>query len=360
MTDLDNPINTEPPKPPLSTGDKLFKLAGILIICISAVLGWVGYDYQSFTQTPLAVPADGLLIEIPPGRSVRGIAEDLAQKKLIDSPLYFEWMARMSGAAPRLQAGEYHIEAGTLPETFIQFLASGKVVQHSLTIVEGWTFSQLMAAVQKHPILIHTLQDKSAPDIMTVLDHAGEHPEGRFLPDTYLFPRGMTDADFLGRAYASMQESLQREWATRDKDLPYASPYEALILASIVEKETGIAAERPRIAGVFVRRLKQGMRLQTDPTVIYGMGKSFDGDIRLGDLRKDTPYNTYTRDGLPPTPIALPGVDAIRAVLHPAGGKELFFVAKGDGSHHFSVNLDEHNRAVREYQLKRKNDAPQQ
>ncbi|MBI5040527.1 MAG: endolytic transglycosylase MltG [Gammaproteobacteria bacterium] len=350
---MHNPLDAQPPRPPQSLGDKLFKLAGILVICISVVLGWLGYDYQSFTQTPLNVPADGLVIEIQPGRSVRGIAEDLATKQIIASPLYFEWMARVSGAAPRLQAGEYRIEPGTLPETFIQFLAAGKVVQHSLTIIEGWTFTQLMAAVQTHPVLLHTLHDKSAPQIMVALDHPGEHPEGRFLPDTYKFPRGMTDAEFLGRAYAGMQETLQREWATRAKDLPFETPYEALILASIVEKETGVATERPRIAGVFIRRLKQGMRLQTDPTVIYGMGKAFDGDIRVSDLRKDTPYNTYTRDGLPPTPIALPGADAIRAVLHPADGKELFFVSKGDGSHYFSATLEDHNRAVQEYQLKR-------
>ncbi|MBI5463183.1 MAG: endolytic transglycosylase MltG [Gammaproteobacteria bacterium] len=350
---MSNPLDAPPPRPPQSLGDKLFKLAGALVICISAVLGWLGYDYQSFTQTPLNVPADGLLIEIASGRSVRGIAEDLATKQIIDSPLYFEWMARVSGAAPRLQAGEYRIEPGTLPETFIQYLAAGKVVQHSLTIVEGWTFSQLMAAVQTHPVLIHSLHDKSAPQIMAALNHPGEHPEGRFLPDTYKFPRGMTDADFLGRAYTSMQETLQREWTTRAKDLPFKTPYEALVLASIVEKETGVAAERPRIAGVFIRRLKQDMRLQTDPTVIYGMGKIFDGDIRVSDLRKDTPYNTYTRHGLPPTPIALPGADAIRAVLHPADGKELFFVSKGDGSHYFSATVEEHNRAVQQYQLKR-------
>jgi UPF0755 protein len=353
MTDRKHPLDIEPPKAPKSLGDKLFKLAGILLICASVVLGWFGYDYQSFTQTPLNVPADGLTIEIPPGRSVRGIAEDLAAKQIIDAPLYFIWMARISGAAAKLQAGEYRIDPGTLPATFIQYLVAGKVVQHSLTIIEGWTFTQLMAAVLAHPVLVHTLHDTSAPGIMSAIGHAGEHPEGRFLPDTYKFPRGMTDADFLKRAYTSMQETLQREWDARAKDLPLKTPYEALTLASIVEKETGLAAERPRIAGVFVRRLNQGMRLQTDPTVIYGMGLAFDGDIRVSDLRKDTSYNTYTREGLPPTPIAMPGADAIRAVLHPAKGKELFFVSKGDGSHAFSATLEEHNRAVAEYQLKR-------
>ncbi len=352
MTDRKHPLDSEPPKAPISLGDKLFKLAGILLICASVMLGWLGYDYQSFTQTPLNVPADGLLIEIPPGRSVRGIAEDLAAKQIIDAPLYFVWMARVSGEATKLQAGEYHIDPGTLPKFFIQFLAAGKIVHHSLTIIEGWSFTQLMAAVSAHPVLVPTLRETSAAGIMTAIGHAGEHPEGRFLPDTYKFPRGMTDVDFLSRAYTSMQETLQREWDARAKDLPFKTPYEALTLASIVEKETGVAAERPRIAGVFVRRLNQGMRLQTDPTVIYGMGLAFDGDIRVGDLRKDTSYNTYTRDGLPPTPIAMPGADAIRAVLHPAAGKELFFVSKGDGSHAFSATYEEHNRAVHEYQLK--------
>lgn len=354
MTEPGQPAATETKKTAASLGDKLFKLAGMLVIVLSIGLGWLGYDYDSFKLTPLTVPAEGMSIEVPSGHSVRAIAENLAAKQIISSPLYFEIMARLSGAAARLQAGEYHIAPGMLPETLIQFLASGKVIQHSLTIIEGWSFSQLMAAVQSNKILEQTLSGKTAPEIMSLLQRADEHPEGRFLPDTYKFPRGMTDLEFLKRAYANMQETLLREWKSRAKDLPYKKPYEALIMASIVEKETGVAAERPRIAGVFVRRLQQGMRLQTDPTVIYGMGNTFDGDIRVKDLRKDTVYNTYTRDGLPPTPIAMPGADAIHAVLHPAEGKELFFVSKGDGSHHFSVTLKDHNRAVGEYQLKRK------
>ena len=353
MNDNDPQLESPLPESPRNLGERLFKLLGLLVICFSAVFGWFGYDYQNFRQTPLAVPQDGMMIEIPPGSSVRGIAADLAQKKLITSPLYFEVLARTSGTASRLQAGEYRIDPGLRPEAFLQLLVSGKVVQHTLTVIEGWTFRQMLAAVQAHPVLVHTLRDASPDDIMAALDRKGEHPEGRFLPDTYHFPRGMNDVDFLNRAYAAMEQTLQREWSGRAPDLPLKTPFEALILASIVEKETGIADERPRIAGVFVRRLQQGMRLQTDPTVIYGLGERFDGDIRSSDLRADTPYNTYTRDGLPPTPIALPGQDAIRAVLHPAEGKELFFVSKGDGSHHFSATLEEHNRAVREYQLKR-------
>jgi len=202
-------------------------------------------------------------------------------------------------------------------------------------------------------VLQHTLVATDADTVMTALGHPDMNPEGRFLPETYYFPRGTTDVDFLRRAYADMQAFLQQVWAQRDDGLPLKSPYEALTLASIVEKETGVAAERPQIAGVFVRRLKKGMKLQTDPTVIYGMGDRYDGDIRFRDLRTDTAYNTYTRFGLPPTPIAMPGKDAILAVLHPADGKALYFVSRGDGSHHFSSTLEEHNRAVDRYQRKR-------
>ena len=353
MMNTTPPTDPRPQKTARSLGDKLFRLAGVLVIAFSAIFGWVGYDFQNFRQTPLAVPVEGLTITIAPGRSVRGIAHDLTAAGFIDSPVYFELLARGSGVGGRLQAGEYRIVHGMVPEAFLQMLASGRVVQHVLTIVEGWTFKQLLDAVRAHDVLVHTFGNASAGEIMAALQRDGEHPEGRFLPDTYHFPRGTTDKDVLARAYAAMDQALQREWAGRAADLPFKTPYEALILASIVEKETGVAAERPRIAGVFVRRLKLNMRLQTDPTVIYGIGDRFDGNIRSSDLRTDTPYNTYVRTGLPPTPIALPGVDALRAVMHPANGDELYFVSKGDGSHHFSATLAEHTRAVRKYQLRR-------
>lgn len=341
------------PRPRRSLVDRLFRLAGLLVIVASAAAGWMFMEYRDFTRMPLAVPAEGLVIDVPAGRSVRAIARDLAGRGLIEQPRFLEWMARHSGAAARLKAGEYRIEPGTTPELFLRQLVDGRVVQYGLTIVEGWTFRQLLDAMHGHDALQHTLKGQSDEAIMTALGQDGEHPEGRFLPDTYHFPRGTTDAAFLKRAYTAMQAILAREWASRAPGLPLESPYEALVLASIVEKETGVAEERARIAGVFVRRLQKGMRLQTDPTVIYGIGAAFDGDIRFADLRRDTPYNTYTRSGLPPTPIALPGVDAIRAALHPAEGKELYFVSKGDGSHVFSATLEEHNRAVRQYQLKR-------
>ena len=219
--------------------------------------------------------------------------------------------------------------------------------------MEGWNFKQVLAAVSGHEALKHTLKGLTDGEIMARLGHPGEHPEGRFYPDTYKFPRGTTDAAFLERAYQSMSRLLAEEWGKRDPDLPLKTPYEALILASIVEKETGVADERSEIAGVFVRRLRKGMKLQTDPTVIYGMGDNFKGNIRRRDLKQDTPYNTYVHTGLPPTPISMPGSAAIRAVLHPAPGKSLYFVARGDGSHYFSKSLAEHNRAVRKFQLKK-------
>ncbi len=351
---MDNPDTKYAPAAPRSLADRLFRLAGFVILLVSATAGWLVIDYRAFTQTQLAVPAEGVLLKIMPGRSVRGIANDLAEQGLLKHPYYFEWLVRRSGSATRLQAGEYRIEPGTLPQALIQLLSAGKVLQHSLTIVEGWTFRQMLAAMRADTTLKHSLLDKSDAEIMATLGHAGEHPEGRFLPDTYFFPRDTTDIAFLTRAYNALQQTLEREWAARSENLPLKTPYESLILASIIEKETGIAEERARIAGVFVRRLLKGMRLQTDPTVIYGLGEGYDGDIRFSDLRKDTTYNTYTRDGLPPTPIALVGADAIHAALHPAAGKELFFVASGNGRHQFSATLEEHNKAVRRFQMKRK------
>jgi UPF0755 protein len=219
--------------------------------------------------------------------------------------------------------------------------------------VEGWTFRQLLSALRRHEAVRDTLDGLSDEAIMARLGYPGKHPEGRFLPETYQFPRGTSDLEFLRRAYDGMQRALAAAWQGRAEDLPLDSPHEALVLASIVEKETGLASERARIAGVFVRRLRRGMRLQTDPTVIYGLGEAFDGNLRRRDLAADTPYNTYTRAGLPPTPICLPGKAAIEAVMHPAHGTSLYFVARGDGSHQFSDTLEAHNRAVQKYQLNR-------
>ena len=234
-------------------------------------------------------------------------------------------------------------------------MVAGNVVQHNVTLIEGHTFRQILEIIQQNPVITKQLENLSDEEIMKKLGHEGEHPEGRFYPDTYYISRGVTDIELLNRAYDSMQQILEEEWQQRDEGLPFKSPYEALILASIVEKESAVAKERPLIAGLFINRLRKKMRLQTDPTVIYGI-KNYDGNIRFRDLRKDTPYNTYTRKGLPPTPIALPGREAIHATLHPDKTKYLYFVAYGDGSgsHVFSTNLKDHEKAVDRYQRKKR------
>jgi UPF0755 protein len=331
----------------------LNRLIGILILVLSLLLAWGWMHYGSFKEVPLTLPQEGLVYILEPGSSVNTLAADLAAQGVIEQPILLRLLARLSDQASRLQAGEYRIPPGTTPVRLLEILASGKVIQHGLTLVEGWTFKQVMAAVSAHEALQHTLNDLPDDEIMQRLGYPGQHPEGRFFPDTYHFPRGERDVDFLNRAYRRMQQFLAKEWEQRAKDLPFKTPDQALILASIVERETALPEERPRIAGVFIRRLQKDMLLQTDPTVIYGMGDSYAGNIRRRDLETDTPYNTYVRKGLTPTPIAMPSGAAIRAVLHPQDGKELYFVATGDGGHFFSASLDEHNRAVRKYQLKR-------
>lgn len=331
--------------------NRLFKLLGLLVLLASLGGGWVLMEYRLFTENPLAVPEGGVTVMVEPGSSLAAVAADLRRRGLIDHPRFFVWMARLRGQATAIQAGEYRIGPGLTPPRLLAKMAAGEVVQHGLTLVEGWTFRQMLAAVRGHAELEHTLDGASAEEVMARIGHPDEHPEGRFLPDTYHFPRGTTDVAFLQRAYRAMEAALAQVWEERAEGLPYEGPYEALIMASIVEKETAVPAERGRIAGVFVRRLEKGMRLQTDPTVIYGLGQEFDGNIRRRDLRRDTPYNTYVHSGLPPTPIAMPSIESIQAALHPAPGDALYFVSKGDGSHHFSATLEEHNRAVRRYQL---------
>ncbi len=330
----------------------LFKLIGALILAASLFGGWQLMRYQAFVQGTLEVGPEGAVVAVRPGMSLRSVAGSLEREGLISDAQLFIWMARLKGAAQNIRAGEYRVESGMGPPALLDRMVSGQVVQHALTVVEGWTFRQMLDAMHKSPHLDHTLAGLGDSEIMARLGRAHEHPEGRFFPDTYHFPRGMTDLEFLKRAYRSMSERLEAEWANRKEGLPLKGPYEALILASIVEKETGVPEERPEIAGVFVRRLLKGMRLQTDPTVIYGLGEAFDGNLRRRDLRAENPYNTYRIKGLPPTPIAMPGGDAIHAVLHPKDGKALYFVARGDGSHQFSATLTEHNAAVVRYQLK--------
>ena len=260
-------------------------------------------------------------------------------------------VSEVTDQAGRLKVGEYDLPPGTTPIDLLHLFVSGKTVQYGLTLLEGWSFKQVRAAIAAQPQIVQTLAGVDDAGVMVRLGAPGMHPEGWFYPDTYHFPRGTTDVEFLRRAHTLMQETLEREWSQRSEGLPLKTPYEALILASIVEKETGVPEERPLIAAVFIGRLNKGMRLQTDPTVIYGMGDRYDGNIRKSDLLRDTPYNTYTRAGLPPTPIAMPSAAAIHAVLHPADSDALYFVATGEGRHHFSATYEEHRAAVIKYQL---------
>ncbi len=328
------------------------KIFAVLILLCGLVTAWLVIDLFNFKQTPINLNETRLFV-VEPGASLNKIAYQLQKQGLIEHPRYLTILGRWYGQASRIKAGEYLIEPGLTPMQLLEKYVSGKVVQYALTVVEGWTFKEMLQAIHAHEKLHHTLKGSNTEEIMQQLGLPGEHPEGRFMPETYHFTAGMTDLDFLKRAYDDMEKYLQQAWTQREQDLPYQTPYEVLIMASIIEKETAVAAERPEIAGVFVRRLLKKMRLQTDPTVIYGMGENYDGNIRRKDLRQDTPYNTYTRHGLTPTPIALPSAEAIDAALHPAKGESLYFVAKGDGSHYFSTTLAEHINAVRKYQLKR-------
>ncbi len=330
------------------------RLIGISILAASLGIGWLWTDYRDFLQQSLRIPDTGLVYTLEAGGSASSLGRDLAEQGILSSPLYMRVLARMDGNARRLKAGEYLIPPQTTPSGLLSLLASGKVIQYPLTLVEGWSFQQIREALNADSRIENTLDGLDDKAVMARLGRPDDLPEGLFLPDTYHFPKGTDDLRMLRRAMQSMDDVLAAEWKLRDEGLPLETPYQALILASIIEKETGLASERPQIAGVFIRRLRKGMLLQTDPTVIYGMGDAFDGNIRRTDLRRDTPYNTYTRAGLPPTPIAMPGRAAIHAALHPADGSSLYFVARGDGGHVFSATLKEHNKAVRRYQLKRK------
>ena len=331
-----------------------FKLLGVATLALSILGGWLGLELYTFNQTPLKVGSQTVVIEVPAGSNFNRVAHELEKRGLIKSALYFKLLSRWRGGAERIHAGEYAISPGMTPMTLRQRMIDGEVIQYSFTVIEGWTFRQMLQALWQHAKIDRELTGLEDGEIMARLGHPGENPEGRFYPDTYRFPAHTSDIDFLKRAYDAMTRVLAREWQQRAEGLPLKTPYEALILASIIEKETAVPSERAEIAGVFIRRLKKGMRLQTDPTVIYGMGKSFDGNIRRRDLRRDTPYNTYTRKGLPPTPIALPSGESIHAALHPKAGTSLYFVAKGDGSHYFSATIEEHNAAVRRYQLNKR------
>lgn len=329
------------------------RIIGLLLLVVSVAGGGAWMFYQQFLQLPLAVPAAGMVYQVPKGASLRRVAADLHAGGVLSQPELLYWHARWQGDAHRIRAGEYRLEPGMTPDALLALLVSGQTISYRLTLVEGWSFHQVLMALAAEPALEQTLVGLSDTDVMQRLGYPNEHPEGRFFPDTYAFERGTSDIDFLRRAYQKMRTELAAAWTARAADVPLNDPYQALILASIVEKETGAAGERPQIAGVFVRRLRKGMKLQTDPTVIYGMGAQFDGNIRRRDLQQDTPYNTYVHVGLPPTPICMPGRAALDAALNPADGDALYFVARGDGTHEFSARLEEHNAAVRKFQLRR-------
>ena len=327
---------------------KILLLLAVVLLLLS-VSGWYGWArYGSFLRAPLDIPANGQVFQLEPGTAGIDIVDQLVALGLTRPG--WEWRLLMRLEPHLYRAGEYRLEAGIKPQELLGLLASGQVIQYRFTLVEGWTFQQLATALAANTVLEHEL-DLEAPSQWRLLssDLGIAYPEGWFLPETYQFTRGDSDRDVLARAHAAMKKALGDAWESRNEDLPIDSPYEILILASIIEKETSLDEERGPVAGVFTRRLKKGMRLQTDPTVIYGLGDSYDGDIRRRDLQTDTPYNTYTRHGLPPTPIAMPGKASLLAAAQPASGEALYFVADGNGGHTFSATLEAHQEAVRKF-----------
>ena len=338
-------------KTTVRTGTVVVALLAIFIVPVIA-LTWLVYDIKHFMATPMTLPADGMVLKVETGSNLTRIANQLGQQKVLAHPRYLLWYARWSSQSKKIHVGEYELKSGDTPLALLDKIAKGDVIQYSLTIVEGWTFEQMLDAISRHPHIQHTLQQTDNDYVMQQLGFSGKHPEGLFMPDTYHFPRDEKDVAILKRAYQAMEKYLEQKWQDRKMGLPIKTSYEALILASIVEKETGRSFERPAIAGVFTRRLIKRMRLQSDPTTIYGMGKRYKGNIKSSHLLEETPYNTYKIFGLPPTPIAMPGRKAIDAVMHPLEGDALYFVAKGDGSHQFSATLEDHNKAVIKYQLK--------
>lgn len=322
---------------------RLVPVALIVLLLTSAVLAGLWYQYQQFLQAPLQIGNSGLVIMVEPGTNIRSVVAKLEQQGVTRLDWRWRLLSRLEQAT--IKIGEYELKPGLLPSELLDLLALGKVVNYRFTIVEGWSVKQLLSALGMDSVLQHRVETTS--ELEGLAGFPPGYPEGWFLPETYVFVRGDTDLQILRRAYTAMLESLETVWAARDVGLPYETPYELLVMASIIEKETSMESERADIAGVFVRRLLQHWRLETDPTVIYGMGEAYQGNIRRKDLGKDTPYNTYTRHGLPPTPIALPGLSSLQAAAHPATGDAMFFVANGQGGHTFSSTLEAHNKAVR-------------
>lgn len=334
---------------------KLLVLLQSGLILGGLVFAFAGWQQREALEQPLVLTEEQLL-DVPAGSTPGGLLNRLEEEGVIQGAFWLRQYWRFNLAGQSLHSGEYRMAPGMNAAQLLGLWQRAEVVQYSLTLVEGWNFRQLRTALAKQVKLEQTLADASDDELMKRLGLEGQHPEGRFFPDTYRYVRGMRDIDLLKQAHQRLEQVLQDEWEKRADKLPYADPYQALIMASMVEKETGVPSERGQIAGVFVRRLQMGMLLQTDPTVIYGLGERYAGRITRAHLREATPYNTYVIAGMPPTPIAMVGREAIHAAMHPVEGKSLYFVARGDGSHVFSESLAAHNQAVREYQLKRRAD----
>ncbi|WP_058048124.1 endolytic transglycosylase MltG [Janthinobacterium sp. Ant5-2-1] len=321
----------------------------LVVSSVIAAIG-VGGTFVYWAQQPITTDGEAIPFTISPGSGAHAAGQQIADAGVPIVPILFNMLARIEGKTSKIKAGSYELKPGTTPQRLITQLARGEFAQESLTIIEGWTFKQMRLAMANHPGLKHDTVGLSDKELMAKISPEYVLPEGLFFPDTYLFAKGASEMQIFKQAHTAMIGRLSEAWDKRDPALPYKNPYEALIMASIVEKETGQKSERAMIAGVFVNRLKTGMLLQTDPTVIYGMGDNYQGKIRKRDLEADTPYNTYTRGGLPPTPIALAGAQSLTAALAPARTQALYFVARGDGTSQFSANLPDHNRAVNQYQ----------
>lgn len=332
----------------------LYVLEGGLLLA-GLLLAFAGWQQHLALQRPLAIDAERL-VEVPAGATPGGMLNRLEQDGVLDGAFWLRLYWRFNLDGKSLHSGEYRLLPGQSAGDLLELWRRGEVVQYSLTLVEGWNFHQVRAALAAQERLEQSLAGLDDAAVMQRLGLDGEHPEGRFFPDTYRYVRGTRDIDLLRQAHERLVSVLDEEWSQRAADLPYGEPYQALIMASLVEKETGVPQEREQIAGLFIRRLRLGMLLQTDPAVIYGLGARYAGNLTRAHLREPTPYNTYLKPGLPPTPIAMVGREALHAALHPADGDSLYFVARGDGTHVFSRTLDEHNRAVRDFQLKRRAD----
>lgn len=339
----------------LSFTVKLLGIAAVFFLAFFLTLLAAWFYVQNWLRTTLQIAAQGYTYELKQGQSLSHLANDLGAAGILSHPRLLRLYARFNDAN-KVHAGEYFFPQGTTPENLLQKLIKGEVILYQVTFVEGWTVKQALAALEKMDSIHHQLAGKSAADQLLLLSLPVKDLEGWIFPDTYSFSRNTSDVEILQNAYRKMQTLLDAEWEKRAPNLPYKNTYEVLIMASIIERETGHHSERDQIAGVFVRRLQQGMKLQTDPTVIYGMGDSYKGRITRKNLEEPTAYNTYVIAGLPPTPISLPSAASIRAALNPAPGRALYFVAKGDGTSEFSDTLDAHNQAVRRYQLNRRSD----